>query len=70
MIINGFKIKQLRQERDITQDQLAIDIDIAKSIINTIESGRNSNPKIQNIFKIAKYFGIKVEELFEEEIKT
>jgi len=64
--IDRFKIRKLREERNITQAELACDTDTGQTVINTIESGKNSNPKIKTIFKIAEYFGVKVEELFEE----
>lgn len=58
------KIKVLRAEKDLTQEDLAIDLGVNRSTILEIERG-TFNPSLKLSFKIAKYFGKTVDEIFE-----
>jgi len=58
------KIKVLRAERDLTQEDLAIDLGINRSTILEIERG-TFNPSLKLTFSIAKYFNKNIEEIFE-----
>lgn len=58
------KIKVLRAERNLTQEDLAIDLGVNRSTILEIERG-SFNPSLKLSFKIAKYFGKTVDEVFE-----
>lgn len=55
-------IVKLRQEKGWTQEKLAIEADISKSTLCTIESGKQ-NPTIVTIEKIAKALKVKLVEI-------
>ena len=63
-MINGDKIRQLRQKSGVSQYQMAKDSDVFQPTINRIESGKIKNPKMETVMKIAKYFGIKIDEIY------
>ncbi len=62
------KIVQIRQERGIKQDELAKALGVSRQTISSLENGRY-DPSILLAHKIAKLFGMTIEEvfLFEEE---
>jgi putative transcriptional regulator len=57
------RIKVYRAMRDITQEKLATDIGVTRKTINAIENGKY-DPSLPLAFKIAEYFGVKIEEIF------
>ncbi len=63
------RISQLRKERRISQAELADSVDVTRQTIISLESGRY-NASLLLAHKIARYFGLTIEEvfLFEEEI--
>jgi len=60
------KLKIQRAIHDLTQDDLAKRISVSRQTINTIESGKYI-PSTALALKMAKTFGITVEELFQLE---
>ena len=62
------RLEELRKERGVTQEELAALLEVSRQTISSLEKGRY-NPSIQLAFKIARYFGLTIEEvfLFEEE---
>ena len=64
------RIVQIRQERGIRQDELAKALGVSRQTISSLENGRY-DPSILLAHKIAKLFGMSIEEvfLFEEEEK-
>lgn len=58
------KIKLLRTECGITQEDLAIDLGVNRSTISEIERG-TFNPSLKLAFSIANYFNKTVDEVFE-----
>ncbi len=56
-------IKKLRKEKGISQDKLSKLADISHNTIIKIESGAIQNPGIDTAQKIAKAFGIKIDDL-------
>lgn len=58
------KIKVLRAENEITQEQLAKEIGISRGTILEIERG-TFNPSLKLAFKIANYFNKKVDDVFQ-----
>lgn len=58
------KIKVLRAEINLTQEDLAIDLGINRSTILEIERG-TFNPSLKLTFSIANYFSKSIEEIFE-----
>ncbi len=62
------KIKEFRKKNKVTQDDLAGAVGVTRQTIISLENGKY-NASLQLAYKIAKYFGVKIEEifLFEEE---
>ncbi len=56
-------VRQLRNERGLTQEDLADRVDVSRQTIISIESGRY-NPSIILAYKIARVFGKTIEEVF------
>jgi putative transcriptional regulator len=57
------KIKELRAERRMTQDQLAARLDVSRQTIISLERERY-NPSINLAFKIARVFQCSIEDIF------
>ena len=62
------RIEIIRKERGILQDEMAKAMGVSRQTISSLENGRY-NPSIMLAYKIAKYFGMTIEEvfIFEEE---
>ena len=58
------QIKVQRAKKNITQDELAVKIGVTRKTINTIENGKFVPSTILAI-RMARFFEINVEELFE-----
>ncbi len=56
-------IKNIRQEKGISQDRLSKLADLSLNTVVTVESGANPNPTIETLSKIAKALGVHVEDL-------
>lgn len=63
------KLEELRKQRGLRQEELADILEVSRQTIGSLENGRY-NPSILLAFKIARYFGLPIEEIFiyEEEI--
>ncbi|MDD1661604.1 MAG: helix-turn-helix transcriptional regulator [Methanomicrobiales archaeon] len=57
------KIKVYRAMHDLTQEDLARKIGVTRQTILAIEKGRYV-PSLDLAFKIARHFGVNVEEIF------
>ena len=57
------RIEEIRKERDILQEELAKAMSVSRQTISSLENGRY-NPSILLAHKIAKYFGMTIEEVF------
>lgn len=58
----GERIKQLRMEKGISQQQLAAALDYEKSNMSRLESGR-INPRIATLQKVANVLNVSLAEL-------
>lgn len=56
------KLEEIRKERGITQEELANVLEVSRQTIGSLENGRY-NPSIILAFKIAKYFGLTIEDI-------
>ena len=63
------RLEELRRERGIKQEELAEKLEVSRQTIGSLENGRY-NPSIQLAFKIARYFGLSIEEIFIYEENT
>ena len=57
------KIEEIRKEHGIRQEEFARSMGVSRQTISSLENGRY-NPSIELAYKIAKYFGMKIEEVF------
>ena len=57
------RLEELRKSRGIRQEELADALEVSRQTIGSLENGRY-NPSIQLAFKIAKYFGMTIEDIF------
>ena len=57
------RIEELRKEKGIRQEELAMALEVSRQTIGSLENGRY-NPSIQLAFKISKFFGLKIEDVF------
>ena len=57
------RIAQLRRERRITQEELGAAVGVTRQTIISLENGRY-NASLLLAHKIARYFGLTIEELF------
>lgn len=58
------KIKELRDSRNMTQDELALMVDVSRQTIISLEKGKY-NPSIILAYKIARIFDRIIEDVFE-----
>lgn len=57
------RIKELRAEKQLTQEQLSKNVGVSRQSIVAIESGKY-NPSLELAFKIAQQFNCTIEEVF------
>ena len=57
------KVKVFRQKLELTQQQLADELGVSRQTINSIETEKYE-PSLQMAFSLAKYFGVKIEDIF------
>lgn len=57
------KIEAIRKERGIRQEDFAKAMGVSRQTISSLETGRY-NPSILLAYKIARYFGMTIEEVF------
>lgn len=57
------RVKEMRKERGLTQDELAKALKVSRQTINAIENNKY-NPTLELAMKLAKYIRLPVEELF------
>lgn len=57
------KLEAFRKERGITQEELAEALEVSRQTISSLEKGRY-NPSLILAFKLARYFGKPIEEIF------
>jgi len=57
------RIRDLRKEKKITQDDLAMAVGVTRQTIISLENGKY-NASLILAHSIAKYFGMSIEEIF------
>jgi len=60
------RLKVLRAEKGWSQAELAERLEVARQSVNAIETGK-SEPSLSLAFRIARLFGLRIDEIFEEE---
>ena len=63
------RLEELRKARGLRQEELAEALEVSRQTIGSLENGRY-NPSILLAFKLSRYFGVPIEEIFiyEEEL--
>jgi len=56
-------LRGLREERDWTQADLALRLNVSRQTVNALEAGRY-DPSLPLAFKIARLFGRRIEDIF------
>lgn len=59
-------VRQLREDRGLSQGQLAAELAVSRQTVNAIETGRYL-PSLPLAFAIGRFFGRRVEEIFHED---
>lgn len=57
------KLEELRKQQGMKQEDLANALNVTRQTIGSLENGRY-NPSIFLAFKIARYFGVSIEDIF------
>jgi len=60
------RLKVLRAERNWSQADLAQRLEVSRQSVNAIETGK-FDPSLPLAFKLAWLFGMRIEEIFEDE---
>lgn len=63
------RLKVLRAERDWTQAQLAVELEVTRQTVNAIEKGK-FDPSLPLAFRAARLFSLSIEDIFQDEFKT
>lgn len=58
------RIKELRKQRKISQDELASAVDVTRQTITSIECGKYTASLVL-AYKISRYFNLTIEEVFD-----
>jgi len=57
------RLEEIRKQRGIRQEELADALKVSRQTISSLENGRY-NPSIILAFKIARYFDMRIEDIF------
>jgi len=60
------RLKVLRAERDWSQAVLGEKLDVSRQTVNALETGKY-DPSLPLAFKIARLFGLSIEDIFHDE---
>ena len=59
------RLKVLRAERNWSQADLALRLDVSRQAVNAIETGKH-DPSLPLAFRIARLFKLSIEEIFDD----
>ena len=57
------RLEALRKSHGVSQEELAAALEVSRQTIGSLENGRY-NPSILLAFKLARFFGMTIEEIF------
>jgi putative transcriptional regulator len=63
------RLEEIRKQRGIKQEELASILEVSRQTIGSLENGRY-NPSILLAFKLSRFFGMSIEEIFIYEEET
>jgi transcriptional regulator with XRE-family HTH domain len=56
-------LKKLRNRKNLSQESLALLLNMSRSKYNAHESGQTVNPTVEDLFRISEYFGMSIDSL-------
>ncbi len=59
------RLEWLRKQRSVRQEDLAQALGVSRQTIISLEKGKY-NPSLALAFKLARYFGLPIEEIFDD----
>ena len=59
------KLEELRKARDMRQEDLALALGVSRQTVISLEKGKY-NPSLALAFKLARVFGMPIEEIFDD----
>ncbi len=59
------RLKVLRAERDWSQAELAVQLDVSRQAVNAIETGKH-DPSLPLVFRISRLFDMPIEDIFDD----
>ena len=62
-VIMKNRLEEIRKQREIKQEELAEAMGVSRQTISSLENGRY-NPSVILAIKLARYFGMHVEDIF------
>jgi putative transcriptional regulator len=63
------RLKVLRAERDWTQADLALALEVSRQTVNAIETGKY-DPSLPLAFRLARLFGLSIEDIFQDQVEV
>jgi putative transcriptional regulator len=57
------RLEEIRKARGLNQEDLAMALEVSRQTIGSLENGRY-NPSILLAFRIARFFGLSIEDIF------
>jgi putative transcriptional regulator len=60
------RLRELRAKKGWSQAELADRLEVSRQSVNAIETGKY-DPSLPLAFRLARLFGLRIEEIFEEE---
>lgn len=57
------RLEEIRKKHSMKQEELAAELEVSRQTICSLENGRY-NPSIILAFRIARYFGMSIEDIF------
>lgn len=64
-----YRIKEIRNEKGMSQEELSVKSGISRTIISGLESGTRTNTSSGTLLKIADALGVGVEEIFSQSVQ-
>lgn len=58
-------LEELRKQRGIRQEDLAQALGVSRQTVISLEKGKY-NPSLSLAFKLARYFGLSIEDIFDD----
>lgn len=60
----GYRIKELRDQARLTQEELAKKSGVSRAIISSLESGRETSTTMKTLSKLARALNTSLDQLF------